>query len=409
MILFRMAWRNNWRHKWRSALTIGAIVFGSSLTIWGFCLTDGSHEQFIRNWVESFSGHLQINRRGYHDDPSLRRSFTPDSTLLRIFRRQNPEVVGWSERITTFALASVGETSFAAMLVGIQPQREGRFIHWDRKMVEGEYLDPQDMEGALIGVDLAANLGVNVGDTVIVVTQDYFGALAGALRVIRGKFRSYSPQLDRGAILMNLASAQDMLSMEGRINELVVMTSSSDNVKPLVRNLNRELEGTSLEAVPWYEILPDLIQLVELDNIFGLLTNAILVLVIGFMVLNTFLMSVMERIREFGVMRSLGASLAQVVRLIVLEAALLTAVGLVLGNLIGIAASWYNEIHPLDMSGYGDEVYKMYGLDPRIYANLSWETVFWPNFFIVLIIGLALIYPAFRASRIKPAEAVLRR
>ncbi|MEA1997446.1 MAG: FtsX-like permease family protein, partial [Gemmatimonadota bacterium] len=168
-------------------------------------------------------------------------------------------------------------------------------------------------------------------------------------------------------------------------------------------------EGQDMEVIPWYEILPDLVQAVELDSVFGLITNAILILVIGFMVLNTFLMSVMERIREFGIMRSLGASPARVVGLIALEALLLVGAGFFLGNALGLAASWYHSIHPLDMSGMGDEVYKMYGMDPRIYAKLCLKTFFYPNLFVMLIIVLALIYPAWRSSQIKPAEAIARR
>lgn len=409
MIILKMSWRNVWRNKWRTALTIGAICFGASLTLWGFCLTEGSHEQLIRSSVEAFSGHLQIHRLGYHEDQRLRHAFVPDSRLYRLLKDYNPAITDWGARITTFGLVSVGETSFAAMLLGIQPEAESRFIRWDRKLEQGEYLESSDENGALVGAHLADNLGVTVGDTIIIVTQDYYGALTGGLRVVRGIFRSHSAELDRGAVLINLSSAQHLLSMEDRVNTLVLMVSSNDQVDPLKESLSAALDGQDMEVIPWYEILPDLIQLVELDNVFGLLTEAILVLVIGFMVLNTFLMSVMERIREFGVMRSLGASPGRVVVTIVLEAVLLTAVGLFLGNLLGLSVSWYNTIHPLDFSGMGEEVYKIYGMDPRIYASISLETVLYPNLIVVGVIALAIIYPAFRASRIKPVEALARR
>ena len=389
MIILKMAWRNVWRNRWRTALTIGAICFGASLTIWGFCLAEGSHEQIIRASVEAFSGHLQIHRLGYHEDQRLRRAFVPDSGLYRLLKDRNPAITDWGARITTFGLVSVGETSFAAMVLGIEPEAESRFIHWDRKLERGEYLEPSDENGALVGANLADNLGISPGDTIIIVTQDYYGALTGGLRVVRGTFRSYSAELDRAAVLINL--------------------SSNDRVDPLKQSLSSALEGQDMEVITWYEILPDLVQLMELDNFFGLITEAILVLVIGFMVLNTFLMSVMERIREFGVMRSLGASPGRVVITIALEAMLLSAVGLFLGNLLGIAASWYNSIHPLDFSGMGEEVYKFYGMDPRIYAMVSLDTVLIPNFIIMGVVILALIYPAFRASHIKPVDALARR
>ena len=409
MILLKLAWRNNWRHRWRSALTIAAIVFGLSLTIWGFCLSDGSHEQLIRGSVESFSGHLQINRKGYHDDQNLRQAFTPDSTLYSLLEDQKPALADWGGRIATFALVSVGETSFASMVVGIEPSREARFIHWDRKLEKGSYLEDQDKDGALIGADLADNLGVSLGDTVIVVSQDFYGSLSGGLRVVRGIFRAHSAELDQGGMLITLSSAQEMLSMPGKVNTIVVMARSGDQVDPLTRSLKSSLQGKDLEVIPWYEILPDLVQAVELDSIFGILTDAILILVIGFMVLNTFLMGVMERIREFGIMRAMGMSPVKVVGLIVLEAVLLTGLGFILANALGLTVSWYNSIHPLDFSSYGEDVYKMYGMDPRIYTNLSWEPVFYSNFFVLVIIVLALIYPAWRASQIRPAEAISRR
>jgi len=318
-------------------------------------------------------------------------------------------VKDWGARITTFGLASVGETSFAAMVVGIEPEREAHFIHWDGKIEKGGYLAAGDMQGVLIGADLADNLDVGLGDTVIIVTQDFYGSLAGALRVVRGMFRSYSPELDRSGLLISLHSAQEMLSMEDRVNTIVVMASSSEEVETVRAALARGLDSDKMEVIPWYEILPDMVQAVELDNVFGLLTNVILLLVIGFMVLNTFLMSVLERMREFGIMRSLGAGPARVIGLIVIEACFLTLVGYILANAIGVTASWYNSIHPLDFSGYGEEVYKMYGMDPRIYAHLTFRMVLYPNLMVMAVIALALIYPAWRASRIKPAEAVFRR
>jgi len=409
LIILKMSWRNVWRNKWRTSLTIGAICFGASLTIWGFCLTEGSHEQIIRASVEAFSGHLQLHRLGYHEDQRLRRAFVPDSGLYRLLESHNPAITDWSARVTTFGLVSVGETSFAAMVLGIEPEAEARFIRWDRKLEQGEYLEPSDEHGALVGADLADNLGVALGDTIIIVTQDYYGAMTGGLRVVRGMFRSYAAELDRGAVLINLSSAQHLLSMEDRVNTLVLMASANDLVDPLKEALESPLAGWDMEVITWYEILPDLIQLIELDNVFGLITEAILVLVIGFMVLNTFLMSVLERIREFGVMRSLGASPGRVVITIMLEAVLLSAVGLFLGNLLGITASWYNSIHPLDFSGAGEEIYKFYGMDPRIYALISLHTVLTPNLIVLGIIVLALIYPSFRAANIKPVDALARR
>ena len=409
MILFKLAWRNNWRHRWRSGLTIAAIVFGLSITIWGFCITDGSHEQIIRNSVESFTGHIQLHRAGYHDDPGLRKFLARDGEIEPLLASLRPEASDWSSRITTFGLASVGETSFAAMLVGIEPEREERFIHWREKIAGGAYLDESDLEGALIGANLAENLGIGLGDTVIVVTQDYYGSLAGALRVVRGIFRSYAPELDRSGLLMTLASMQKFLAMEDKVSTVVVMTASGKDVEPVREKLVAALGSRGIEVIPWQRILPELVQAVELDNVFGVVTNGVLLLVIGFMVLNSFLMSVMERIREFGMMRSLGASPARVVGVIVLEALLLVGLGFVIANLIGLGASWYNSVHPLDFSGMGEEVYKFYGMDPRIYARLSFKTIFYPNFFVVLVIALALVYPAWRAARIRPAEAVARR
>jgi len=238
-------------------------VFGLSLNIWAFCLTEGSHEQWIRNSVESFSGHLQIHRAGYQDDPSLRLSFKPDSSLFRLLEEQSPAVKDWGSRITTFGLASVGETSFAAMMVGIEPEREASFIHWDSKIEKGEYLSSGDRDGVLIGADLAENLSVGLGDTVIIVTQDFYGSLAGALRVVRGMFRSFSPELDRSGLLISLPSAQEMLSMEDRVNTIVVMASSSEEVIAITPNFwlspsLRSVPGLAapLENLLWSESVP---------------------------------------------------------------------------------------------------------------------------------------------------------
>ncbi len=410
MILFKLAWRNNWRHRWRSGLTAAAVVFGLSITIWGFCFTEGSHEQIIRNSVESFTGHVQVHRKGFHDDPSLRKVFYPDSQFVPELEGGVPGLANYSFRISTFGLASVGETSFAAMIVGIQPEREQEFIHWDRKIEQGRYLHPGDINGALVGADLAENLGIGIGDTVIIVTQDYYGSLCGALRVVRGTVRSHARELDRGGLLISLASAREMLSMQGMANTAVVMATGSEQVPQLISELDNRLGAGGLEVIGWRRIMPDIVQAVELDNVFGILTNLILLLVIGFTVLNTFLMSVMERIREFGIMRSLGASPGRVVGLIVVEAALLVGLGFVLANIVGIGASVYNSVHPLDFSEMGgDELSKFYGMDPRIYTRLTWQTLVYPNLFVAVVILLALIYPAWRAARISPAEAVSRR
>ena len=405
MLFLSMAWRNVWRNRRRSLLTIVAIALGLAFNIFMRAIGDGFHEQMVDNSVRSHIGHLQIHRAGYHDDPGLNKTLPSPAEVQRAIEKL-PGVRGYSMRVIGDGLASTAENSAGVSIVGIDPQQERTVTTIDRGVEKGEYLQAGQDRPILIGDRLAINLKADLADKIVLMVQAADGSMGADLFRVVGIFRSGSPELDRGMVFLLRQDAQTLFSLDGRITEAVMLLNSSLQVPAAQKDLRAALADQKVEVLTWYEVEPFLLQFIELDDAFFYIIVVFFFVVISIGILNTIMMSVFERVREFGVMMALGTKPRQIVKLVVEEAFVLGLVGVVIGSAIGITASVYYAAAGMNLSSWSEGAAALGMTSTVVYTMLTVANLFFSNFSVLAVVMLVGLYPALYASRLRPVEAI---
>lgn len=406
-LILRLAWRNVGRNKRRTALTLAAVVFAVVLVVHMIALTSGVHARMIEDNVRMHAGHLQLTAAGYLEDRTLERFVSWTPALARAVDGV-PGVAAAAPRVNGFALLSNGPASQGVALLGIDPAREARVSTWPARVARGAFLGTGGRE-ILLGERLADALRVDVGGEVLVYTVAYTLENAYELFTVCGVVRAPDPTLERSLALISLADAQTLFAYEGRVSEVAMLAREPTRIEEARAALATAVAGvtsTPLDVNPWWVVMPELDQMLVIDNAQNYSMLAILVVVVAFGILNTILMSVLERQRELGVMLALGLSPRAVFRLVYVESLLLSGIGLALGLALALPGAAIMERHPIPITGEIQQMSEMFGVTPVI----TWELDAWnPLIAAGLMIGVALLaalYPAAKAAAGRPVDAL---
>ena len=407
-MLLKTAWRNVGRHKRRSFFSALGIGFAFGLLVFSMALQRGSYVDMIQNTVRAYTGHLQIQQAGYWPEKLLSEKLDPTGIPEAVAGL--PHVVGVAPRATTAALVSKGDHTFGAVVLGIDPAREKSVSSLASLVCAGAFLAPDDRDGALLGEALARNLGAAVGDEVVFIGQGADGSMAAGKLTVRGLFKTGMGALDRAALAAPIATVQAAFSMDGAVTEIAVLLDSERRRPAAERQVRAALDrlGRPDAAVlGWPTLMPGVEQSIRVDWNSGLIMYAALVLVVGFGIANTFLMAYMERIHELGVLLAPGMPPRKLARMVYLESVLLVGLGMLLGGTVGLAITYYYQVNGIDF-GLHEELTAKYGMSSVIHPQIDPAVLGWAGG-IVLAMALAVaVYPALKAARIRPVEALRR-
>ncbi|WP_460238041.1 ABC transporter permease [Aurantivibrio plasticivorans] len=416
MLELRLAWRNIWRHSRRTWLTVAAMVFCNVLLIFLIALQLGNYQMMIDNTLQAFSGHIQVQKAGYQDEPSLRKSFHNVTTLAQDLR-ENINDVEVSSRALGFALLSSEERSYGVQIVGVEPQFEAAVSTLPGLVVEGRYLADGDSsssnvaDGIVIGEVLARNLRVSVGDEVTLLGSGRDGSMAADVVSVTGIYDSGMVDLDRAIAHINLKHFQSLFSMPEQGHAVVVKAHNFNQVEQIYSQIsqlviNNDFFSTQALAVQdWNAMHPGLKQAIQADMGSALFMYAILIILVAFSVMNTQLMSVLERTREFGVIMSLGLRAGRLTKLVLLETSLMAGIGFILGVAGGLAVVGYLSVEGFSIAGM-DKMAERFNMSPVMYPQLSFLSILSGPSVIYLGSLIAAIYPAFRLHFLQPVAAM---
>ncbi len=404
-MFFKMAWRNVLRNLRRTLITLGAITFGLSAVIVFFGFTDGFHAQWVENTVRAYTGHIQIYRAGYHDDPQLNNSIRDIEGVIREIKRE-PVLDTYTYRAEIQGLVSTAEHSYGVLIRGIDPEQEVKITAIKDRIIKGGYLKPDSDKGVLIGYRLADRLNAEIGDKIVLMVQAADGSLSADLFRLKGIFKMGAIEMDSAIVFITLKDAQRLAALDGRVTEIAVMLRSAEDVIPLSESLKRRLAPFGYEVYTWQELMPGLKEMIDLDNVFMYIILIIVLVVVSLGILNTMLMSIMERTREFGIMMAMGTKPHQVVALVLLESFIIGLIGIILGAGIGIGANNLIAINGFDLSRWSGAMELFATLNPVIYPETNIWNVLWSCGTIFITAIIVSIYPAIRAARLKPVEAI---
>ncbi|WP_233252402.1 ABC transporter permease [Saccharospirillum sp. MSK14-1] len=408
--MFKLALRNILRSRRRTLLTLLSLGGGYLLTALQLSVTEGSYDQMLSTYTRDTTGHVQITAEGYVETPRLYDSLSLNDADLSELEAQ-PNVVAVTPRIESSALA-YGETkSFPVDVVGIDPQREAGLSFLADKLRAGTYLtDQPDTDGyfaAMIGAQVARQLSVGVGDELVLVSQGADGSLANDLYRVSAIVGTIDSAESRRVVLP-LRAAQQFYAMPGKVHRLIVLGRDYRRAPQLAEQLDgwagQHWDDTDVGATSWQVVAADFYRTMEADKSGGQVTMVILIFLVCVGVLNTILMSVMERTGEFGVLKAIGTSPGRLFRLIMLEAGLLAILACLLALILVLPINaWFTwvglEIEPIEFSGV---------LFTRYAGQMSFYVFAQPALLIVVATLIAALWPAWRAARLVPVEAMRR-
>ena len=402
-IVLRLAWRNLWRHARRTWLTIGAMVFSNTLLVFMISFQFSMYELMIDNSLRVFTGHMQVQAPGYNDDQKMRQVVPGVQDLAEQLRNDlDSDTVaarGWA-----FGLASSEARSYGVGIYGVEPEFEGRVSNIPGLIEEGRFLEEIDAMEIVIGAVLARNLRVGVGDELTLLGSGLDGSFAAAVVVVVGIFESGVKEVDRNIAEMPLGTFQDVFYMNGAGHQVVLQAPTLEDAPALQRQVAARLPG-DLIVHDWTVLQPGLKQAIQADMSSAFFMYGILVILVAFSVLNTQLMSVLERTHEFGVVMALGMKPGRLGRLVMLETALMGLLGFLLGSAAGALLTYWLSVNGLSYPGM-EEMAANFNLPGRVYPQVSLtKTVFGPAVVFVFTL-LAAVYPAWRLRRLHPVEAM---
>jgi len=412
LILLRLAARSIGRNARRSALTAAAMVLGLALLIFSRALAEGGHEQWIDSAVALAAGHVAIQAPGYLQTADIEDIL--DEQAYGRARRAVEAVdadgfVAWTARLGVGGLASSSSSALPVQVIGVEPERERRFSALDDKLVEGRYLESGDRLHAFVGVELARRLDLDVGDRFVLTAQGATGEVSAQLVRVVGTFRPAIPEMDEGLVHIPIATARSWLQAPGAVSTLAVLLESARLTDKTARALHAATAGDDeLAVLGWRETAPELDSAIRIDDYGDYIFHGILFAIVALAILNSVMMSVLGRRREFGILQAMGLTASETGLVVFAEGLFLTAASGVVGVVVGFLFTWGFFRDGLDFSSLMENEMSFSGgiVEPVIVPEFHVAQV-WLSVLSILVVGtLASIYPAVRATRLDVAEAM---
>ena len=409
-MIWKLAWRNLWRHRPRTLIMGSAVAFLYALTLLGLGINDDGHRRMLEEATAAAGGDVLVHGEGYWatraSDRVIRRG---PRTLERV--REVEGVRRAIPRVLISGLLSTSAGSSAVFLRGIRPELDPELTNPAEDLIQGNFLTDGQSDPLVLGSRLVETLELELGDRVVLTASDPQGELVRALFHLSGIVETGARESDETMGYTTVEAAREGIGMEGMLSQVGVLTEEGLDPEVIASRIGAALggDGDGLEVLTWQEAVPEMVGFVELDESFGLLFMLMLLVVVLFSITNTFLMAVMERVRELGLLNALGLRGNAIGLLLLAETLYLTGLAMTAGFGLGYGGHLAVSHWGISVASYGLEEIEISGVD---LSDLVFYSSIVPGRWIIasfLIAGATLasaLYPALRASRLAPAEAM---
>ena len=407
MEILSLAWRNTWRNRRRTIITIVAMSFSLMLIQAFHNLSFGVYAQMVDSGVRAGSGHIAVYRGDYATSRDDRLFWDKGELEQRITELDGVKAA--LPRLYLPGLAQSSRESRGILLTGIDPVAENDINPLLKKIDAPALIKSLDGRDALIGSRLLTELKLKIGNKFVVTAQGPEGELVSELFRIRGVVKSGIREVDNSLVLVGRQRAAAMTGHPDSIHELAIILENPDLEEKLIPVIAAMLPPESgLNAVSWEVAMANLANAIKLDYASQKFIFLIIVLIVTIGVVNTLLMSVMERIREFGVILAIGATPGRLRLTVMTEALLLGSVSMLCGNILGALATWYLVDIGIDLRDFIPETMEFGGVifDPVMRATWDFAYMAQMSFYVLILSVVASLYPATKAARIAPAAAM---
>ncbi len=402
MKLVKISWRNLWRNSTRTNITITAVALCIAILIIFQSLIIGLIGKAVYNTTNLVVGEVQIHVAGYLDDRSIYKSLKNVEEIRAVAKENN---IGMVERSYGFGLISSGTKSAGTQFWGIDPESELKYFDFANHIDEGNFLTKTSLKKVVLGNKLARSLAAELGTELVIFVQGADGSLGNELFYVTGILGNVADNIDRGAAIILRDDFDILFSTNNLIHEIALNSKGKLEAEEIQKLMSAKAAGVAVET--WKELMPTIAIMTEKMSVFMLtMFSLIFTIAASLGVMNTLVMSTYDRMKEFGIIRAIGATPWLIIRQVSLEAILLTFLASIIGTVIGLSIAIYLQVYGIDISGRGNLAIGGIVFDPIWRASISLKSVFLPVVLMMLTSIVASIYPASIAARIKPVEAI---
>ncbi|MEE2780385.1 MAG: FtsX-like permease family protein [Myxococcota bacterium] len=408
--MWRLAWRNLWRNRTRSFITGSAIALTFALMLMTFGIQESEYLKMEQAAVRTAGGSILVHAEGYWEDPSTERVMEASSVDLEKMAEVEG-VVAVLPRVIIQGLVSSPRGNAGVQLKGIAPEGEAQ-IRDLSKHVRGSFLKGKTSRGRppiVLGAGVAKKLKLDLGDKVVLTCTDTRGEMQRALFQLQGILETGSAMVDDIAAYTTIAHAQEALGAGEILTQVGVLVESDSERYGIKAGLQGVLPTSGLEVLTWDEAIPEMTSFIEIDRRMGTIIMYVLVVIVTFGIMNTFMMVILERIRELGLLAAIGMAPRQVAALMVAETFWLAVVSMSVGAVLGYLAHLYFAAVGLDLSSTMGESMELNSVlmdDMVMRSHLDWGRWLGGTVGVLLLVMASGLYPAWRASRLMPTEAM---
>ncbi|MFV1983645.1 MAG: ABC transporter permease [Thiohalomonadales bacterium] len=409
MILNKLAWRNLWRRKRRTLITAFSIAFGVILAVTFTGTGDYYYTRMIDAGASMGMGHVTITDLDYNRAPSLKKRLHNVNALRDLALSQN-QVTDAMIRISGQAMLATANKSIGGTFIAIDPSLESkRYNLFLRSIIKGSLFTTANSPGIVVGVKLAEKLHLRIGKKVVYTTTDAFGEIVSAIERVTGIFKIGVNEVDSRMVLLPIRRVQKTLGYKPDEASLIALILDDQRKTKITRDTLASLPGyENVEVITWKQSQPDLAGMIEMDKSSNYISQLLIALLVAAGILNTMLMSVLERKHEFGVMMAIGMAPRSLFKLVMIESFWLAIVGLIFGIVITVPWYIYMSDVGIDLSAaYGDDMdFGGVLIDPIMKIRLFKESIYAILSGLFILALTAGAYPAWRAGRIPPVDSL---
>lgn len=402
-MILKIAWRNIWRNPTRSMVVIMAMFVGMLFGLFSSTFMTGWMQQRLNDGIETETSHIQLHHPQFKNTDD-------QNTYINQARKKGeqilalPGVDGVSERVKIQAMVASAETSTGILVMGINPQQEKQVINLPEKIVAGDWFESKKRNSIVIGQKLAEKLKVRLRSKIVLRLQDVDGNITGGAFRVTGIFKTINTSFDEAYVWVQKNDLQKLTLLPAdAAHEIVVHVENQELLTQTVNEISILYPNVLTES--WQDVSPELGYLTEVGNTYQYFLVIIILLALGFGIVNTMLMVVLERVRELGMLMAVGMNKRRIFTMIVLESIMLSIVGGFSGILGGIGLTEYLQIDGIDLSLWGEGLTE-WGFAPIVFPMYDVPMVVTIAVLVIITGIMASLYPAYKGLKLNPSEAI---
>ncbi len=400
-MLLLIAWKNIWRSKRRSMIMIAAIMLGLWGGLFAVGIFTGMYDSMVNASIDRDLTHLQLHAHGFREDRLITVTIPHPDSLCGVISRI-PGVEAVSAREIIDGMGSSPTSSEGIKIMGIVPEIERQATGIQRRLVGGTYFDKNERFPILIGKKLAERLTVKTGGKMVLSFQRPDGTIVyGAFR-IAGMFDTESFAFDGTTVLVRRTDLDDLIGTP-LVHEIAVRLTTNDSLASVQRQLAGKFPALQVDS--WQDLAPDMKLVAESADITDAIFLGIILLALLFGITNTMLMSVLERVREFGLLMAVGMKRSRIFLMIIVETVFLSVTGSAAGTVLGAVTVAIFARVGINLASVSEGL-SAYSISTMLYPVLHESVYPLLAFMVMLAAVVAAIYPALKAIRLNPSSAL---